>query len=97
MVALINSANITLSIYNNPALKAVAKHEIGHALGLNHANFKGNLMSKIMDSGVGAISKCEIEGVLLANNWKLWDNSTLSYGPPEDYVLCNDKREIRYV
>jgi hypothetical protein len=44
---------------------------MGHALGLGHANFDGNLMAEQIKSGIEAISECEIRGVYEANSWYL--------------------------
>lgn len=48
-------------------LGEVARHEMGHALGVSHANF-----DDLMDPTVGgetAISACDVDGVLAANAW----------------------------
>ena len=55
---------------NSDTLEHVAKHELGHALGLGHANFKNTLMSPNVDEIITKISACEIASVKYANNWK---------------------------
>ena len=55
---------------DKPTLEHVAKHEIGHALGLGHATFKGTLMSPNVDEIITKISACELESVKYANSWK---------------------------
>ena len=51
----IDSGSIVLSKgalgkqFDRQTIEVIAKHEIGHALGLLHANFKGNLMAEKID------------------------------------------------
>ena len=53
-------------------IKLITEHELGHALGIGHANFNSSLMSPIIDNNQSrVISECEIKDVLLANAWKL--------------------------
>ncbi|MCH7697883.1 MAG: matrixin family metalloprotease [Chloroflexi bacterium] len=47
----------------------IAKHEVGHGLGINHTNFNGDLMSPTVSGGSGTISDCDVDGVLAANEW----------------------------
>ena len=53
-------------------IKLITEHELGHALGIGHANFNSSLMSPIIDNNQSRhISQCEIKVVLSANAWKL--------------------------
>ena len=73
----IDQADISISkksygvTLDKQTLEHVAKHEIGHALGLGHANFKNTLMSANVDEIITRISACEIDSVRYANSWKL--------------------------
>jgi hypothetical protein len=75
--------------YNPQKLKEIAIHEMGHALGLGHANFDGDIMSQRINSEARVnISECDINGVLQANHWKLLNNDITPDNPTEDEVSC---------
>jgi predicted Zn-dependent protease len=65
----------TVTIYNEPygyefdtsAIEQVVRQEMGHALGLGHANFDGSLMAQRVNEGTDKISECEIKDVIEAN------------------------------
>ena len=56
-------------------IETIAKHELGHSLGLGHANFGSNLMTTKIESAEEAISSCELDAVSQANSWKLLDEN----------------------
>ena len=67
---------------------------MGHALGLGHANFDGNLMAALINDGTEIISECEIKGVYEANSWYLKDNdddssNTIPTYPKDDSITCD--------
>ena len=60
---------------NRNLIEYIAKHEIGHALGLGHANFNESLMSSLVYHSYNEISDCEREAFMEVNKWKLIENS----------------------
>jgi predicted Zn-dependent protease len=73
----------------SPQLKEVAIHEIGHALGLEHANFEGDIMNEYVNyDGTISISNCDIKAVSQANHWKLLYNTTTPVSPTTTSVNC---------
>jgi predicted Zn-dependent protease len=79
--------------FNNDQIEQIAKHEIGHVLGLGHANFDDNLMATRPHHGAGTISDCEIQAVYEANHWKLRNQESSTnnhiYHPNIQYLECN--------
>lgn len=74
--------------FNSAEIEMVAKHEFGHVLGLNHANFNGNLMTSQVNKGSNTISPCVIEAVKTANEWLLKENGTIIHKPTKSFVTC---------
>jgi predicted Zn-dependent protease len=73
----------------SPQLKEVTIHEIGHALGLGHANFEGDIMNENVNyDGTISISNCDIKAVSQANHWKLLYNTTTPVNPTTTSVNC---------
>jgi hypothetical protein len=81
--------------FSDDQIQQIAKHEIGHVLGLGHANFDGNLMATQVNHGSGSISDCEIDAVHKANErWfeRSNDNSVIDYTYDDnngyEYIEC---------
>ena len=79
-------------IFDKKTIETIAKHEIGHTLGLGHANFKSNLMTTKIDFAAETISQCELEAVQQANSWKFLakdknDDPRLSH---TSKIICKD-------
>ncbi len=64
----------------------ITRHEMGHALGLSHANFD-DLMDPTV-GGVNTISTCDVDGIVAAQHWKLVDGSTVPHQPHVIHVGC---------
>jgi predicted Zn-dependent protease len=57
------------SAISSSQLEAIAKHEIGHAYGIGHTNFIGDLMSPVLTSSTNTnISQCDINAIEETNS-----------------------------
>ena len=73
--------------FSSSHIEQITLHELGHVLGLDHANFRGNLMAERVDLGSTSISSCEIQAVNIANAWII-DGGNNMYLPEEQYIEC---------
>jgi predicted Zn-dependent protease len=63
-------------------LESIAKHEIGHALGIGHTYFVDDLMSPILSGRDNTdITQCDINAIEEANQWKLKADSNIGNTP----------------
>jgi predicted Zn-dependent protease len=76
--------------FDEDIIQRIVEHEMGHALGLGHANFDGNLMAEKVNDGTENISECEIKAVLKANYWKLIADSIVPAMPEKNGIVCTE-------
>jgi hypothetical protein len=77
-------------------IEQIAKHGLGHALGLGHANYDGSLMADlVIEDKTATISECEINGVYMANSWKFMDSKQNPEHPQRISVSFDILRNFR--
>ena len=72
-------------------LESIAKHEIGHALGIGHTYFVDDLMSPILTGKSNEISQCDINAIEEANQWKLKEDPNTGNSPrapSQQFLRC---------
>jgi hypothetical protein len=75
--------------FGSSNIEQIAEHEIGHALGLGHANFPGDLMFPIANFESHTISECDVSAVLESNHWKVAGSGiTIPQTPHVNYMEC---------
>ena len=74
--------------FDEDIIQRIVEHEMGHALGLGHANFDGNLMAEKINDGTENVSECEIKAVLKANYWKLITDGIAPAMPEKNDIVC---------
>jgi Matrixin len=74
--------------FDEDIIQRIVEHEMGHALGLGHANFDGNLMAEKVNDGTENVSECEVKAVLKANYWKLIAGSITPAIPEKNEIIC---------
>jgi predicted Zn-dependent protease len=93
-LGLINHVDISISkksygyTLDKQTLEHVAKHEMGHALGLGHAEFDNSLMSPNVDEVITKISAYELESVRYANSWKFIDDKDFPQSLDKEGFKC---------
>lgn len=73
---------------NQTMLDHLTRHEIGHALGLGHSQFPHSIMYPVVNGTVTKISKCEIDAVQNANNWKFVKNDKKPKMLEQSVYIC---------
>ena len=70
------------------AIEEIAKHELGHALGLGHANWDGDLMSPLVNPTPAPLPPCDVNAVVHANSWRMVDHARRPKPAPATSSPC---------
>jgi hypothetical protein len=70
------------------AIEEIAKHEFGHALGVGHANWDGDLMSPLVNPTPAPIPACDVSAAVQANSWRMADHSRHPKPSPATSTSC---------
>ena len=76
--------------FDEDMVQRIVEHELGHALGLGHANFDGNLMAEKVNDGTENVSECEVKAVLKANYWKLVADDSDPVMSEKNGIICTE-------
>lgn len=76
--------------FDEDMVQRIVEHEMGHALGLGHANFDGNLMAEKVNDGTENVSECEVKAVLKANYWKLIADGSDPVMSEKNGIICTE-------
>ena len=76
--------------FDEDMVQRIVEHEMGHALGLGHANFDGNLMAEKVNDGTENVSECEVKAVLKANYWKLIADGSEPVMSEKNGIVCTE-------